>query len=101
MPELKDACRYIRSKVAGPFWITYDLFFKDRDNFQLYADSPALQVGALADLFGVEAASIKRFVIPDLMVIKFSYPRTSPQGGMIERDLHSGQQYVRALSIEL
>ncbi|MEA2725650.1 MAG: hypothetical protein QOF70_125, partial [Acetobacteraceae bacterium] len=29
MPRLGDVCRHIRSKNAGPFWITVDLFFRD------------------------------------------------------------------------
>lgn len=101
MPLLKEVCRHVRSKVAGPFWITHDLFFKDRESFQRYSESPSLQTDSFAELFQVDKDSVKRFVIPHLMAVKFSYPRTSPQGGMIERDLHSGQQYVRALNIEL
>jgi hypothetical protein len=34
-------------------------------------------------------------------MIKISYPRAAPQGGMVERDMHSGQQYVRLLDVEL
>jgi hypothetical protein len=34
-------------------------------------------------------------------MIKISYPRTTPQGGMVERDMHSGQQYVPLLDVEL
>jgi hypothetical protein len=34
-------------------------------------------------------------------MVKVSYPRAAPQGGMVERDMHSGQQYVRLLDLEL
>jgi hypothetical protein len=101
MPRLKEVCRYIRSKVAGPFWVTLDIFFRERETFERYVDSPALQSDAIADLFEVDRKTVKRFVVPDLMVIKFSYPRACPQGGVVERDLHSGQQYVRVLDIGL
>ena len=30
-----------------------------------------------------------------------SYPRAEPQGGVLERDMHSGQQYVPLLDLEL
>ena len=33
--------------------------------------------------------------------LKISYPRTVPQGGSQERDMHEGQQYVRLLDLEL
>jgi hypothetical protein len=34
-------------------------------------------------------------------MIKISYPRAAPQGGVVERDLHSGQQYVYLLDVEM
>lgn len=100
MPKLRDVC-HVRSKVAGPFWITLDLFFKDRDVFDKYAESPSLQAEAIGALYEVEPSTVKRFVVSDLMVIKLSYPRTDPQGGVFERDMHGGQQFVRALNVEL
>jgi hypothetical protein len=34
-------------------------------------------------------------------MVKISYPRATPQGGMVERDMHAGQQYVRLLDVIL
>lgn len=101
MPRLADVCRHIRSKNAGPFWITVDLFFTDAQAYARWADAPALQTEALAPLFGTEPANVKRFQIPDLHVLKLSYPRQVPQGGALERDMHGGQQYVRLLDLAL
>jgi hypothetical protein len=101
MPKLTDVCRHVRSKNAGPFWITLDLWFPDRTAFERYADAPALQAGAIAALYGVQPALVKRFAIADLLVVKISYPRAQPQGGACERDMHGGQQYVRLLDVEL
>jgi len=36
-----------------------------------------------------------------LNVVKISYARTAPQGGMVERDMHCGQQFVRLLDVRL
>lgn len=100
MPKLSQVC-HVRSKNAGPFWITLDLFFVDRAAFDRYADAPQLGTHAIAGVFKVDAALIKRFTVPDLCVVKLSYPRPAPQGGRLERDMHGGQQYVRLLDIEL
>ena len=35
MPRLADVCRHVRSKNAGPFWITVDLFFRDAQALSL------------------------------------------------------------------
>lgn len=101
MPKLRDLCTHVRSKNAGPFWITIDLFFPDRAALEAHAGSAAIDDAAIGRLFGVDAARVKRFVVPDLAVLKISYPRRDPQGGVIERDMHGGQQYVRLLDLEL
>ena len=101
MPKLRDVCRYVRSKNAGPFWITLDLSFPDRASFDRYAGAKALEPGAIAKVFDVDAAQVKKFLIPDLAVVKISYPRQRPQGGTLERDMHGGQQYVRLLDVEM
>lgn len=101
MPKLEDVCHQIRSKNAGPFWISVDLFFRDRAAFDRYADVKELQPENLGPLFGVRPDQVGCFLVPDLAVLKISYPRRDPQGGMIERDLHGGQQYIRIVDVEL
>ena len=101
MPKLSDVCHDIRSKNAGPFWITIDLFFHDREVFDRYVAVSQLQPQALAAVFGVEPGQVGCYPVPGLSVLKISYPRKDPQGGMIERDLHGGQQFARLVDIEL
>jgi hypothetical protein len=101
MPTVGDVCRLVRSKNAGPFWVTVDLFFDGPDSFRRYAESQALGPPTFARLFGADPALVKRFPVERLHMVKISYPRSSPQGGMVERDLHCGQQYVRLLDVEL
>ena len=101
MPSVNDVCRHVRSKNAGPFWVTIDLFFDGAENFERYAEDPALGAEMISRLYGADPAQVKRFTIPSLHIVKISYPRATPQGGMIERDLHSGQQFVRLLDVEL
>ena len=43
MPRLAEVCRHVRSKNAGPYWITLDLTFPDRESFDRHVDAPALQ----------------------------------------------------------
>lgn len=101
MPRVKDVCRHVRSKNAGPFWVTIDLFFDGAENFERYAGDPALGAETIARLYGADPALVKRFPVASLNILKISYPRATPQGGMVERDLHCGQQYVRLLDVEL
>ena len=101
MSEVREICRYVRSKNAGPFWITIDLYFHDREGFDRYANAPQLRPAAIGALYGVDPAMVKHFPLPDLLILKISYPRLRPQGGAMERDMHGGQQYIRLLDVEL
>ena len=101
MPLLKDVCRYVRSKNAGPFWVTVDLFFDSAENYERYKNHPAIGCEAMGQAFAVDPAMVKRFTVDNLKVVKISYPRAKPQGGMVERDMHSGQQFVRLLGAQL
>ncbi|WP_374469484.1 DUF4387 domain-containing protein [Phenylobacterium sp.] len=101
MPKVSDVCRHVRSKAAGPFWVTVDLFFDGPETYARYHDSPALGPDTFARLYGIDAQWVKRTAVPDLSMVKVSYPRPTPQGWIVERDMHSGQQYVRLLGVEL
>ncbi|GAA4557073.1 DUF4387 domain-containing protein [Pseudonocardia xishanensis] len=95
--RVKDVCRQVRSKVAGPFWVTIDLMFDTQENYDQYAESPALSAEAIGAIYRIDPAAISLYPVPQLRVLKISYPRRSPQGGVEERDLHSGQQYAYLL----
>lgn len=101
MATVRDACHHVRSKNAGPFWVTIDLFFDGPESFAKYAHSPKLGAALFAALYGADEASVKHFPVPDLNMLKVSYPRAHPQGGELERDMHCGQQFVRLLDVEL
>jgi hypothetical protein len=101
MAKLREVCRHIRSKNAGPFWVTIDLFFDGPENYQRYRDSEALGAATFASLYGTDPTLVKRFAIDRLNTVKISFVRTSAQGGVIERDMHAGQQYVRLLDLEV
>lgn len=99
MSTLGEIARYIRSKNAGPFWITFEIFCDTDEDFDKIINSPNITVGTIAKLYGVPENSIKMFYIDNLHVIKFSFPRPMPQGHKYENDMHAGQQYVRMLNI--
>ncbi len=101
MAKLKEVCRHIRSKNAGPFWVTVDLFFDGAQQYRRYRNSDVLGAETFAALYDTVPTLVKRFSIDRLNTIKISFVRPSAQGGVVERDMHSGQQYVRLLELEL
>jgi hypothetical protein len=101
MLKIKDVCRDIRSKNAGPFWVTIDFFFDGPQSYAQFHDSEVFSAAAIAAIYGVDPKNVRRFEVPELSVVKITYARPSPQGGVIERDMHSGQQYARLLQLDL
>jgi hypothetical protein len=99
MTTLKDVCHHIRSKNAGPYWVTIDLFFRSAEDFQRHVDSAVLSKETIARIYGTKPDMVRRYPVPGLNVLKISYPRGSAQGGVVERDMHCGQQYVRLLDL--
>lgn len=101
MPNVVEVCRFIRSKNAGPYWITLDFFFDTLESFDRYAEAEALQPTSIANIFNVPSELVKRQSLRSLQVVKLSYPRPEPQGGVVERDMHGGQQFVRLLDLDV
>jgi hypothetical protein len=101
MTRLKDVTRYVRAKNAGPYWVTIDIFFTDEETFRASRNAGLLSAESIAAIYEVDPAMVKRFEVESLAMIKISYPRKSPQGGILERDMHSGQSYVRLLDLDL
>ncbi|MDE9450373.1 DUF4387 family protein [Aliiroseovarius sp. Z3] len=86
MTALIDIADKVRSKNAGPFWLTLDVFCGADDAF--HRISQGLNTGDVANLFNVDPDLVKRFDIPELNVVKFSLPRPAVQGTRADRDMH-------------
>jgi hypothetical protein len=101
MPKVSEVCHHVGSKVAGPFWVTIDLMFDGQENYDRYVGSSELSAESIGAVYGVDPKTVSLYPIPSMKGLKISYPRPVPQGGVEERDLHSGQQYAYLLDIEL
>ena len=96
---LADIVRYVRSKNAGPFWLTIDIFCASQENYAWLKEH--LQIQDVARLYRQAPEDIKRFAIDDLQVIKFSFPRPVVQGSRLDRDMHGAQWAVLLAELDL
>jgi hypothetical protein len=101
MATVYDLARDVRSKNAGPFWVTLEIFCDNDDAYQRVKASPNVTRENVARLYGVDASLMKKFDIDSIRAIKFSYPRPKPSGHKYENDMHTGQQDVRLGEIEV
>src|ERR1700704_31487 len=97
MPEyqtLGDLADLVRSKNAGPFWMTLDIFLVTDADYQRVAGPGILEQRVIADLYHVPPEGVRIFRLPELRAIKISFPRPVPQGSFTDRDIHAGQQHI-------
>src|SRR5207249_9523547 len=59
----------VRSKNAGPFWQTLDIFFANDQDYRAVAENPSLNADAIARLYRVDAGNIHIYRIPDIRAV--------------------------------
>jgi hypothetical protein len=90
----------IRSKSAGPFWLTFDIFCADGETYSRLCAEPLLGAESMAAIFHSDASQVRTFHLAPLNVIKISLPRPVVQGSLADRDMH-GAQWGYVLAEEL
>jgi hypothetical protein len=93
-----DLAVEVRSKNAGPFWTTMELFMRDAAGFEAVS---FVDEALVERLYGVPVRSIQIFRIPSLNVVKISFPRPVVQGSLRDRDMHAGQHHVPLATLPL
>lgn len=99
MPEVGSLVEKVRSKNAGPFWLTVDIFCGTGEAFERVRDGLATET--VARLVDTPLQTLKRFDIDDLNVVKFSLPRPAVQGTTEDRDMHGAALAALIAEIEI
>jgi hypothetical protein len=86
--------RLIRSKDAGPFMLTLDLFFADASVHEAFRASGVLDVSIIAQLYGVAADEVDSYDMAEISALKLSFPRAVVSGDFGDTDITGGQQYA-------
>lgn len=98
---LGELAATVRSKNAGPFWTTVDLFFPDDRAYRRAAREGVITAEIIAAIYRIDPAGVRIFRLPALHAVKISYPRPVPQGSVADSDIHSGQQYIPLLRLPI
>ena len=93
LDELTSVFRLIRSKDAGPFMLTIDLFCHDAGGYRRVIDSGVVAPATFAGIYDVDPDSVEIHFVESLHAIKVSFPRRVPSGELADGDITGGQQY--------
>ena len=98
---LGDLAQLVRTKNAGPFWLTIDVFFHNHTDYTRATNAAILTAQTLAERYRVDATTVRLYHLPAINVIKASFPRPTTQGSFTDRDIHAGQQHVPLLALPI
>jgi len=96
-----DLAVLVRSKNAGPFWLTIDIMFDDEAKYRRVRDGDIVNRDLVAKLFHRAPEDIIVVNHDAALAIKVSFPRPQSSGSKYDSDVYGGQQYAPLLSLEV
>lgn len=104
---LSSIAKVLRSKLAGPYEVTFDVMFSDEAIYRIVKDSDFLSKGMIAHLYGIaESDVIWAGFFDQARAFKATIPRMRKgkriaAGGFMESDAHASQQHVPLWNLKL
>ena len=95
MKALCEIASIIRSKNAGPFIVTFDIFFDDEKTFKAVKAAGLINRASVCERYGVSDNELLGFdFYPFARAIKFSLRRPVSAGGPSDSDVYGAQQHA-------
>ena len=97
--KLIEIARILRSKNAGPLFVTFDLMFGCREDMEMVL--AGLKTEDVAAAYGIDPGQIS--VIPYEIVnsIKITFPRKHISGCVSDDDVYGCQQHMPLANLEI
>ncbi|HER24719.1 MAG TPA: DUF4387 domain-containing protein [Candidatus Atribacteria bacterium] len=97
-----DLVKVIRSKNAGPFELTFDIIFKDKETYQKVKETKVITKELIAQLYHIPLEKVLHFVEFDpANAIKATIVRQVDSGSIGETDVYGAQQHAPLLEIKI
>jgi Domain of unknown function (DUF4387) len=101
MTAIRDIAKACKSKNAGPFEVTIDLVFDDRDLFERVRGTGVLGPELFARLYKVRPDQVLFTEYPAGYAFKATLPRLVAAGGIGDTDVYGAQQHAPLLDVEI
>lgn len=100
--RLYDLAAVLRSKNAGPLYLTFDIIFDDLATYRRVAESGVLTPELISELYDLPAGEVQIMPFEAARAIKITIPRTGPTSGAPgDRDVYGAQQHVPLIDIRI
>ena len=94
-----DLAVLVRSKNAGPFWLTLDIMFETEAAYRRVRDAGVINKPVIAATFRRKLEDIVVVNHDAALAIKVSFPRPHGSGSKLDSDVYGGQQYAPLLGL--
>ncbi|MFM0505194.1 DUF4387 domain-containing protein [Paraburkholderia caffeinilytica] len=94
-----DLAVLVRSKNAGPFWLTFDIMFNDESVYRRVRDSHVINAEDVARTFHRTPEEVIVVNHDAALAVKVSFPRPQSSGSKLDNDVYGGQQYAPLLDL--
>ncbi len=102
MKPLVELASVIRSKNAGPFELTIDIIFKERDIYERMKREQSLNAALIARLYRIPEDDVVAVTYFDpAAAFKATMKRQLPSGNLGEKDIYGAQQHAPLLELSL
>lgn len=101
MTRLAELARLIRSKNAGPFELTFDVIFKDRETYERVRDARIINAEWFARTYRLTPEVVSIINYDAANAIKITIPRPAISGDIDDTDVFGGQQHGPLVDVEV
>ncbi len=100
--KLTDIAGIIRSKNAGPYELTLDIMFADRQWYERVRDAGAINERVVCDLYRIRPEEIINIIhFEPANAIKVTIRRPICSGDLGETDVYGAQQHAPLLGLSV
>ena len=100
--SLYDLAEVLRSKNAGPFFITFDIILPSKALYKRVIDSTVLNPALVGELYGIDPKDVQIIPFQTARAIKITFPRQGPSSGAPgDTDDYGAQQHLPLCSIRI
>ena len=99
--KLIDIASVIRSKNSGPYELTLDIIFKDREWYERVKKAKVIHPGLISRIYGLPEEDVREIIEFDPVgAIKINLKRPIVSGNVGDTDIYGAQQHAPLLALE-
>ena len=101
MAKLWEMTKLIRSKNSGPFELTFDVIFKDRESYERVRDAKVISREWFARTYRLTPEVVSIIDYDAANAIKITIPRPAISGDIDDTDVFGGQQHGPLVNVDV